>query len=183
MQEPRETWVPSLCLEAPPGEANGDWLQYSCLENPTDKGAWQATVHRVSNSQTRLKWLSTHACTSRSNLAYVCQGLEFVKGIRLWAWRAQKVKGGVPLYPGFWASRVRFNETETLWPRSWHCASGSPGFSQASWGLRLPAAELGNALLSGRAMSGGEGLFLSNQILSCEAEAIDKGDFAPFCIC
>ena len=34
-----------------------------------------------------------------------------------------------------------------------------------------------------KAMSGGEGLCLSNQILSCEAEAIDKGDFAPFCIC
>ena len=37
-----------------------------------------------------------------------------------------------------------------LWPRSWHCATGSPGCSQESWGLRLPAAELGNALLSGR---------------------------------
>ena len=31
-----------------PGEGNGDPLQYSCLENPVDRGAWQATVHGVS---------------------------------------------------------------------------------------------------------------------------------------
>ena len=37
-----------------PGEGNGNPLQYSCLENPMDRGAWQATVHRVANSQTRL---------------------------------------------------------------------------------------------------------------------------------
>ena len=30
-----------------PGEGNGNPLQYSCLENPKDRGAWQATVHRV----------------------------------------------------------------------------------------------------------------------------------------
>ena len=30
-----------------PGEGNGNPLQYSCLENPTDRGAWQATVHGV----------------------------------------------------------------------------------------------------------------------------------------
>ena len=34
---------------------NGNPLQYFCLENPMDKGAWQATVHRVAKSQTRLK--------------------------------------------------------------------------------------------------------------------------------
>ena len=34
--------------ERSPGEGNGNPLQYSCLENPTDKGAWWATVHRVS---------------------------------------------------------------------------------------------------------------------------------------
>ena len=37
-----------------PGEGNGNLLQYSCLENPMDKGAWQATVHRVGKSQTQL---------------------------------------------------------------------------------------------------------------------------------
>ena len=36
------------------GEWNGYPLQYSCLENPMDRGAWRATVHRVAKSQTRL---------------------------------------------------------------------------------------------------------------------------------
>ena len=44
-----------------PGEGNGYPLQYSCLENPMDRGAWLATVRRVAKSQTRLKRLSTYA--------------------------------------------------------------------------------------------------------------------------
>ena len=38
----------------PTGEGNGNPLQYSCLENPKDGGAWWATVHGVAKSQTRL---------------------------------------------------------------------------------------------------------------------------------
>ena len=34
-----------------PGEGNGNPLQYSCLENPMDPGAWRATVHRVTKSR------------------------------------------------------------------------------------------------------------------------------------
>ena len=37
-----------------PGEGNGNPLQYSCLENPMDRGAWWATVHGVAKSRTRL---------------------------------------------------------------------------------------------------------------------------------
>ena len=44
-----------------PGEGNGNPLQYSCLENPMDRGAWWAAVDRVTKSQTRLKQLSMHA--------------------------------------------------------------------------------------------------------------------------
>ena len=36
----------------PPGEGNGNPLQYSCLENYMDRGAWQATVHGVAKSWT-----------------------------------------------------------------------------------------------------------------------------------
>ena len=36
------------------GDGNGNPLQYSCLENPMDKGAWGATVHGVAKSQTGL---------------------------------------------------------------------------------------------------------------------------------
>ena len=48
-----------------PGEGNGNPLQYSYLENPMDRGAWQATVHRVAKSRTRLSNFthSTHSLT------------------------------------------------------------------------------------------------------------------------
>ena len=37
-----------------PEEGNGNPVQYSCLENPVDRGAWPATVPRVAKSQTQL---------------------------------------------------------------------------------------------------------------------------------
>ena len=40
-------------------EGNGNPLQCSCLENPRDRGAWWAAVYGVTQSQTRLKWLSS----------------------------------------------------------------------------------------------------------------------------
>ena len=43
-----------------PGEGQGNPLQYSCLENPMDRGAWRATVHKIAKSWTQLKRLSTH---------------------------------------------------------------------------------------------------------------------------
>ena len=43
-----------------PGGGHGNPLQYSCLENPLDRGVWQATVHEVTKSQTRLKRLNMH---------------------------------------------------------------------------------------------------------------------------
>ena len=51
----------SLGREDPLEEGMANPLQYSCLENPKDRGAWWATVHGVAKSQTWLKWLSTHA--------------------------------------------------------------------------------------------------------------------------
>ena len=44
-----------------PGGGHGNPLQYSSLENPVDRGAWQATVHRVTKSWTQLKQMSMHA--------------------------------------------------------------------------------------------------------------------------
>ena len=43
-----------LGLGRSPGEGNGNPLQYPCLENPMDGGAWQTTVHGVAKSWTRL---------------------------------------------------------------------------------------------------------------------------------
>ena len=45
-----------------PGGGHDNSLQYSCLENPMDRGTWQATVHWVAKSRTQLKRLSPHVC-------------------------------------------------------------------------------------------------------------------------
>ena len=43
-----------LSVELLPGEGNSTPLQYSCLENPMDRGAWWATIHGITASRTRL---------------------------------------------------------------------------------------------------------------------------------
>ena len=47
-------WVPLFIYMSDPGGGNGNLLQYSCLKNPMDRGAWWASVHRVTKSQTQL---------------------------------------------------------------------------------------------------------------------------------
>jgi len=57
------------------GEGDGYPLQYSCLENSVDRGAWWAAVHRVAQSRTRLKRLSMDACIREGNgnpIQYSC---------------------------------------------------------------------------------------------------------------
>ena len=52
------------------GKSYGNPLQYSCLKNPMDRGAWRATVHRVAKSQTWLKWLSMQAYSSMCKVQF-----------------------------------------------------------------------------------------------------------------
>ena len=55
MQENRrhgQVQLPSLGWEDPPGGGHGNPFQYSCLENPEDRGFWQATVHGDAKSLT-----------------------------------------------------------------------------------------------------------------------------------
>ena len=68
------------------GEGNGNPLQYSCLENSVDRGAWWAAVHGVAQTQTRLKRLSMHAlekemATHSSILAWRIPGTEEPGGL------------------------------------------------------------------------------------------------------
>ena len=49
------------------GEGNGNPLQCSCLENPRDGAAWWAAVYGVTQSQTRLKWLSSSSSSMRDS--------------------------------------------------------------------------------------------------------------------
>ena len=58
-----------------PGEGNGNPLQYYCLENPMGRGAWQAAVHGITNSQTRL---SNFTFTFRSYLRYEVNETQFL---------------------------------------------------------------------------------------------------------
>ena len=57
MQETQER-LRCLCQDDSPGEGNGNWIQYSCLENSMDRGAWWATVHGVTKSQQN--WVTEH---------------------------------------------------------------------------------------------------------------------------
>ena len=56
--------VPGLARS--PGDGNGNPLQYSCLENPVDRGAWQATVHAVAKCRTQLSDFASHVVQARS---------------------------------------------------------------------------------------------------------------------
>ena len=58
----QETQVWSLGLEDSPGGGNGNPLQYSCWDNPMDRGAWRAAVHGLAENQTRLSdWVCVSA--------------------------------------------------------------------------------------------------------------------------
>ena len=57
-------------LGRPPAGGHGNPLQYFCLENPMDRGAWRATVHGVAKSQTGLKQLSMHGHTREHRCSY-----------------------------------------------------------------------------------------------------------------
>ena len=63
-EDVRDTgWIPRSGRS--PGGGHGNPLQYSCLKNPIDRGAWQATVLGVAKSHARLKQLNTHACMDK----------------------------------------------------------------------------------------------------------------------
>ena len=82
------------------GGRHGSTLQYSCLENPMDKGAWQATIHRVTKSQTQMKRLSRHAHThiyiyshllkSENKSCHVLLGF-FIKSQLEYLWTIRKI--------------------------------------------------------------------------------------------
>ena len=49
-----------------PGERNGNPLQYSCLENPMDRGAWRATIHRVAKRQDMIERVNNNQCQGQT---------------------------------------------------------------------------------------------------------------------
>ena len=91
-----------------PGGGHGNPLQYSCLKNPMNWGAWQAAVHRVAQSRTRLKWFHMHALY-REDI--------YLQGIKWWIlrmcnivtfWDSHVASTGKVHFPGVtFASLVR----------------------------------------------------------------------------
>ena len=63
-------------LERSPGGGHSNPLQYSCLENTMDRGAWQAMVHRVAKSQRRLKGQHAHTHLLGDQEFSDCAGLQ-----------------------------------------------------------------------------------------------------------
>ena len=60
-----------------PGEGHGNALQYSCLENPMDKGDWQARVQRIAKSWTQLSdHARTHARTEADSIVLLLKDLQ-----------------------------------------------------------------------------------------------------------
>ena len=117
-----------------PGEGNGNPLQYSCLENPLDRGAWWATVHWVTKSRTRLSDF-THSLSMcfKLMLCLACilkgilwGGYYYYMGLQIWKHRKLKVKS---------LSHVRLFATP--WTVA-HQAPPSMGFSRQEYWSGLP---------------------------------------------
>ena len=71
-----DPWVRKI-----PGEGNTNTLQYSCLENPRDRGSWRATFHRVAKSQTRQSsWTCTRIHASSISQVNQCFAIR-VRGL------------------------------------------------------------------------------------------------------
>ena len=109
----QETWISSLGREDSPWEGNGYPLQYSCLENPLDRGARKAAVHGVSKSQTRLSGYhvhSSHTIKARNvamhSIFFSCQSYLNLKKLKFYVMihneivmRSDGIDNTTPLHP------------------------------------------------------------------------------------
>ena len=72
------------------GEGNGNPLQCSCLENPGDGGAWWAAVYGVTQSQTRLKWLSSSTIFHNNPVSGIILSAQLHKALKLMSFLGHK---------------------------------------------------------------------------------------------
>ena len=90
----QDTWVRPLDREDPLEKGNGNPLQYSCLENPMDREAWQATVHGVAKSWTQLSnFTSLHFTSFHFTVDYSLQASPSM------GFSKQEYQSGLPFLP------------------------------------------------------------------------------------
>ena len=109
-----------------PGGGHGNLLQYSCVENPMDRGAWRATVHGVAKSRTQLKRLSAHASeVCRSFLLQV--SWKEARQPACWVMKSNENTHYMPgsILSTFWASFVIFIQ-KNLFPYHKNCITIPP---------------------------------------------------------
>ena len=90
-----------------PGGGHDNPLQYSCLENPMDRGGWWALIHRVTKSQTRLKWLNTNIYLRASSVAQRVKNLPAMQEtwVRFLSWE-DPLEGGMTTHSSILAWRI-----------------------------------------------------------------------------
>ena len=118
-------WVTELNWSILSGEGNVNPLQYSCLENPMDRGAWQATVHGVTKSQTRLRHWTIQSQANNSYLWTVTfSSVQSLSRVRLFAtpWTAA-FQASLSI-TNFW-SLPKFMSIESVMPSN-HIILSSP---------------------------------------------------------
>ena len=76
-----------------PEGGHGNPLQYSCLENPMDRGAWQGTVYSVTKVEQDLSDLAQHSTTFKDT---VCNGLMSRRGSHSFGWGWQRLVSSTP---------------------------------------------------------------------------------------
>ena len=131
------------------GGGHGNLLQYPCLENPINTWAWQAVVHRVAQSQTWLKWLSSSSIITRTfallcdrkkkNLVFILNKVKFMV-VAWWVMWKERCWGSYFSNDVKWCES-RLVVSDSLWPPELYVAgqvSLSMEFSEQEDWSRLP---------------------------------------------
>ena len=127
------TVVHKVLLGLNDGKGNGNPLPYSCLENPMDRGAWQAAVHGVAKSQTWLKWLSSSSSRiKRYTHRWSTQASHICPRMNTWS---VFVSASLHLLPLSHSPVITFHKKLPLTPPGWVSTPSLGTYRQSLWWL------------------------------------------------